>query len=165
MVKAIVFSSRSTKANWKEVFKQLLTVSQTHGSYVIMKYDVAIGNICFYSNDKLIVSAVPRVASQHLWITESRKWWYLSFLFKDSPAALHKIHQSVWSYLWCSVGWQKHSLLQVYHSKCITVNSDAVFLLIADQAFGFGKLFMRACRKYQNRQRLFCLFMLITRIY
>lgn len=73
-MKAIVLYSRSTKANWKEVFKQLLTVSQTYGSYVlIMKYDVAIGKICFYSNDKLIVSAVPRVASQHLLISESRK--------------------------------------------------------------------------------------------
>lgn len=73
-MKAIVLSSCSTKANLKEVFKQLLTMSQTHGSYVwIMKYDVSIGNICFYSNDKFIVSAVPRVASQHLSISESRK--------------------------------------------------------------------------------------------
>lgn len=66
-MKAIMLPSCSTKANWKEVFKQLLTVSQTHSSYVlIMQYKVAIGRICFYSNDKFIVSAVPRVASEHL---------------------------------------------------------------------------------------------------
>ena len=38
--------------------------SQTHGSYLLIeKYDVASGKICFYSNDKFIVSAVPGVAS------------------------------------------------------------------------------------------------------
>lgn len=30
---------------------------------LIAKYDVAIGKICFYSNDEFIVSAVPIVAS------------------------------------------------------------------------------------------------------
>lgn len=65
-MKAVVLSSCSTKANWKEVFKWLLTVSQTRGSCVFMQYNVAIGKICFYSNAKFVVSAVPRVASEHL---------------------------------------------------------------------------------------------------
>lgn len=55
--------------------------------------------------------------------------------------------------------------LQVYNSKCITIDNDGFFLLLGVQAFGFWKVFIGSSRKYQNSYGLFCSFMFITRVF